>query len=53
MGYSTTGAIAYLGHNSPFGPGTGTIRFDNLRCVGNEASLFDCDGTDCKSNVHA
>ena len=28
---------------SPFGEGNGDIVFRELRCSGNESSLFDCD----------
>ena len=55
LGYSTDGVISYIGPASPYGPGTGTIRFDNLRCIGSEASLFECprsDGKDVQSYWH-
>ncbi len=29
--------------NAHFGPGAGRIWMDNLKCTGNESSIFDCD----------
>ncbi len=39
LGYPTGKAMT----NAYFGPGNGSIWKDDLRCTGNESSIFDCD----------
>ncbi len=42
LGLLPTGTSAIAHSRAFFGQGTGPITFDNVGCVGTEASLFDC-----------
>ena len=46
LGYTTDGAIPFYG--AEFGEGTGPILLDDLMCLGNETTLFNC----LRSAVH-
>ncbi|XP_070209962.1 macrophage scavenger receptor types I and II-like [Littorina saxatilis] len=56
LGLPSRHAIAYRGNRapkSPFGPGTGTIWLDQLRCRGTERKLISCHGdTDGRNNCN-
>ena len=44
------GVIAY--RNAYFGRGDGLIAFDDVQCIGNETSIFDCSYTSDHNCVH-
>lgn len=48
----TLGAIATVSA-SPFGPGTGPIAFDYIRCAGTESKLADCPSLKARPCSHA
>lgn len=43
-----TGAVAF--GNAAFGPGSGLIYFDDVGCIGNEQTVFDCSNSGVGNN---
>lgn len=35
-------SVAIARYNAYYGQGSGAIHLDNIRCIGNEASILDC-----------